>query len=86
MSDLVTISPREAVALGATSLTQFGRIFLPKTFRQSSPPMHDEMGQALYAPCAAEYVSLSFATAPRPRFSAPSFSSAFATASPSRSS
>lgn len=50
MSDMLTITPKEAVALGATSLTQFGRLFLPKTFRQTSPAMHEEMGQALYSP------------------------------------
>lgn len=41
------ISPQEAVKLGATSLTRYGRIFFPKTFRQSSPVMHDEIGKAL---------------------------------------
>lgn len=41
------ISPQEAVKLGATSLTRYGRIFFPKTFRQSSPHMHEAMGQAL---------------------------------------
>lgn len=41
------ISPQEAVRLGATSLTRYGRIFFPKTFRQSSPLMHEDMGKAL---------------------------------------
>lgn len=41
------ISPQEAVRLGATSLTRYGRIFFPKTFRQSSPNMHEDMGKAL---------------------------------------
>lgn len=41
------ISKQEAVRLGATSLTLYGRLFFPKTFRQSSPIMHEEMGKAL---------------------------------------
>lgn len=42
------ISPVEAAALGAQKLTHFGRLFLPKTFRQQSPEFHDEMGGLLY--------------------------------------
>ncbi len=41
------ITPKEAVAIGATSLTRYGRLFFPKTFRQSSPVFHDEVGLAL---------------------------------------
>lgn len=43
----LAISPQEAVRLGATSLTRYGRLFFPKTFRQSSPAMHEAMGRAL---------------------------------------
>lgn len=43
------IGPREAVKLGATSLTLYGRLFFPKTFRQSSPAFHDEIGKVLMA-------------------------------------
>jgi hypothetical protein len=47
MHDTLPISPQEAVRLGATSLTRYGRLFFPKTFRQASPQMHDEIGKAL---------------------------------------
>jgi hypothetical protein len=47
MNELVGISPQEAIRLGATSLTRYGRIFFPKAFRQISPLFHDEIGQAL---------------------------------------
>jgi hypothetical protein len=40
------ISPQEAITLGATSLTRYGRIFFPKTIRQVSPAFHDEIGKA----------------------------------------
>ena len=46
---MTPISPREAVRLGATSLTLYGRLFFPKTFRQSSPAFHDEIGKVLMA-------------------------------------
>lgn len=49
MSDLVSISPKEAVQLGATSLIQYGRLFFPRTFRQESPPFHHKMGEGLYS-------------------------------------
>lgn len=49
-ADLVSITPTEAVQLGAESLTKYGRIFFPRTFRQKSPPMHEEVGRALYSP------------------------------------
>lgn len=44
---LVQLSPQEAMRLGATSLTRYGRIFFPKAFRQASPHFHDEIGRAL---------------------------------------
>lgn len=47
MEDHLPITPAEAVRLGATSLTRYGRIFFPKTFRQASPVMHEEIGKAL---------------------------------------
>lgn len=50
VADRVAISPVEAVQLGARSLRAFGRMFLPRTFRQDSPEFHDTIGQALYAP------------------------------------
>jgi hypothetical protein len=47
---LESISPAEAVALGAQSLEMFGKMFFPKTFRQSSPDFHRQIGEALYSP------------------------------------
>lgn len=47
MAEQLPITPQEAVRLGATSLTLYGRLFFPKTFRQASPAMHEEMGRAL---------------------------------------
>lgn len=48
MSDeYLAISPQDAIKLGATSLTRYGRIFFPKTFRQQSPAFHDDIGAAL---------------------------------------
>ena len=47
MSDRLAISPQEAIRIGATSLTRYGRLFFPKAFRQSSPAFHDEIGRAL---------------------------------------
>lgn len=49
MTDQVTLSPREAVQLGAQSLRAFGRLFLPRTFRQESPEFHDTIGRSLYS-------------------------------------
>jgi hypothetical protein len=46
----IELSPAEAVALGAESLVLFGQVFLPKTFRQTSPAMHHDMAAMLYAP------------------------------------
>jgi hypothetical protein len=51
MVELLTpVSPKEAIALGAKSLIAYGKLFHPKSFRQSFAPMHDEMGQMLYSP------------------------------------
>lgn len=47
LNQQLPISPKEAVELGATSLTRYGRLFFPKTFRQSSPVFHEEIGRAL---------------------------------------
>lgn len=49
MSDLVALSPKEAVQLGATSLTKYGKLFFPRTFRQDSPSFHEDIGRALYS-------------------------------------
>lgn len=46
----VELAPSEAAELGAKSLTAFGRIFLPRTFRRRSPEFHDQVGAALYGP------------------------------------
>lgn len=45
-ADLHALTPAEAVRLGATSLTLYGKIFFPKTIRQTSPQFHEEIGQA----------------------------------------
>lgn len=50
MNDQVALSPQEAVSLGAESLTKYGRLFFPRTFRQDSAPFHEEIGRALYSP------------------------------------
>jgi hypothetical protein len=47
MEELVDISPAEAVQLGATSLTLYGKMFFPKTFRQASPEFHEDISAAL---------------------------------------
>ena len=49
-SDQVAITPEQAAEIGATSLTGFGRLFFPRTFRQESPPFHEDMGRALFSP------------------------------------
>jgi len=46
---LVQVSPKEAIALGARSLLDFGKLFHPTTFRQEFAPMHAEMSQMLYS-------------------------------------
>lgn len=50
MAEHLPIPPAEAVRLGATSLTTYGKLFFPKTFRQASPQMHEEIGRALMNP------------------------------------
>jgi len=50
MNDLVALSPKEAAEIGATSLTKYGKLFFPRTFRQESPPFHEKVGAALYGP------------------------------------
>lgn len=47
MTELVPASPKEAAQIGATSLTKFGKLFFPRTFRQDSPPFHEEIGKAM---------------------------------------
>lgn len=48
--ETVKITPKEAVQIGATSLVKYGKLFFPKTFRQDSPPFHEDIGVALYNP------------------------------------
>lgn len=43
------LTPQQAVELGAHSLTMFGKLFLPRTFRQESPSFHEAIGNALYS-------------------------------------
>lgn len=50
MAEQVQLTPREAVEVGATSLTKYGKLFFPRTFRQDSPPFHETIGNALYSP------------------------------------
>lgn len=50
MSAPQAISAKEAVLLGATSLALYGKLFFPKTFRQTSPGFHEAIGQALDDP------------------------------------
>ena len=49
-TQLAGLSAKEAVQLGATSLTLYGKLFFPKTFRQDSPKFHEDIGRALYNP------------------------------------
>lgn len=56
MAELVQLNPEQAIQLGAQSLVQFGHIFLPKTFRSSSPEIHDNIGALLYS--NARYIGL----------------------------
>lgn len=49
---LVSLSPAEAVRVGAGNLITYGRIFFPKTFRQGSPAFHHDIGAALHDPTA----------------------------------
>lgn len=48
------LNPVEARRLGAVSLINYGKIFFPRTFRQKSPPIHEEISAALYS--SARYV------------------------------
>src|SRR3990170_4154689 len=50
LADLVAIGPQEAVSLGAQSLTKYGKLFFPRTFRQDSAIFHEDVGRALYSP------------------------------------
>lgn len=47
---MVELSPKDAARIGATSLTKYGKLFFPRTFRQESPPFHEVIGKALYGP------------------------------------
>lgn len=46
---LVSVSTKEAIQLGASSLRAFGALFFKKTFRQGTPAFHDTIGQQLYS-------------------------------------
>lgn len=48
MNELEAITPKEAALIGARSLTKYGHLFFPRTFRQKSPEMHEAIGRALY--------------------------------------
>jgi hypothetical protein len=48
-STSVAISPEQAAEIGAVSLTSFGKLFFPRTFRQESPPFHEDVGRALFS-------------------------------------
>lgn len=50
MSEQVALTPQEAAEIGATSLTRYGKMFFPRTFRQDSPPFHEKIGAALLSP------------------------------------
>ena len=50
MNDLVALNPKEAVEIGASSLTKYGKLLFPRTFRQESPSFHEDIGAALYSP------------------------------------
>jgi hypothetical protein len=43
------VTPQESIILGAESLISYGQLFFPRTFRQSSPAFHHEIGQQLYS-------------------------------------
>ena len=44
------LSPEQAADAGAVSLTAYGHLFFPRTFRQESPEFHEVIGQGLYSP------------------------------------
>lgn len=46
---LAPVGAQEAVQIGATSLTKYGKLFFPRTFRQDSPSYHEEIGRSLYS-------------------------------------
>lgn len=50
MTEQVPLTPKEAAEAGATSLTRYGKLFFPRTFRQESPAFHEAIGAALYGP------------------------------------
>lgn len=49
MSEMVSLSPADAIRLGAQDLIQYGKLFFPKTFRQDSPEFHSIIGRHLYS-------------------------------------
>lgn len=48
--NLIQLSPQQAAEAGAESLTLYGKLFFPRTFRQESPEFHEAIGRALYSP------------------------------------
>lgn len=44
------LTPQQAAMEGASSLTRYGSLFFPRTFRQRSPEFHERIGQELYSP------------------------------------
>lgn len=48
--NIIQLDPQQARRIGAESLTGYGKVFFPRTFRQKSPEMHEEIGRALYGP------------------------------------
>ena len=50
MAEMHELTPKEAADIGAKSLTRYGKLFFPRTFRQRSPEMHELIGKALYGP------------------------------------
>lgn len=49
-SDKVAITAEQAAEIGASSLTGFGKLFFPRTFRQPPAAFHEDMGRALFSP------------------------------------
>jgi hypothetical protein len=49
MNAPILFNAEDAVALGAESLSLFGALFFPRTFRQDTPPFHDDIGARLYS-------------------------------------
>lgn len=48
-SEAVAITAEQAAEIGASSLTGFGKLFFPRTFRQPSPDFHEDIGRALFS-------------------------------------